>query len=84
MLIHTNAAFPIVIACAIVISAVISMTLLNLVIARVTFENTNTSCFNSAKNQPVGQQISCNGFGITQETNTISVNPQEKDPIQNQ
>ncbi|MBA3749711.1 MAG: hypothetical protein H0X03_02210 [Nitrosopumilus sp.] len=82
MLRYANASFPIVIACAIVISAVISMALLDLVITRVTFENTNTSCFNSANNKPVDQQELCNGFRITQKTNAISANPFEKDPFQ--
>jgi hypothetical protein len=79
MLVHTNATFPIVVVCAIVISAIISMTLLNIVITKITFETTDSICSNNAGNQPLDQQPSCNIYRITHVTAAaaaISTNPQ--------
>jgi hypothetical protein len=40
----------------------------NLAFAKITSETTDTSCTNGGGNQPGGQQPTCTGGGLTQET----------------
>jgi hypothetical protein len=43
--------------------------------AKITPVTTNTSCENGGGNQPGGQQPTCTGSGLTQNTTTTNQNP---------
>ena len=45
------------------------------VAAKITAETTDVSCTNGGGQQPGGQQPSCGGEGLTQQTETTNVNP---------
>jgi hypothetical protein len=53
---------------------------LNQASAKITPETTDTGCTNSGGNSPGGQQPSCTGGGLTQETETENVNPSGSAP----
>jgi hypothetical protein len=48
--------------------------------AKITQETTDTSCTNGGGNEPGGQQPSCTGSGLTQNTETENVNPSGSAP----
>jgi hypothetical protein len=48
--------------------------------AKITEETTDTGCTNNGGNSPGGQQPSCTGGGLTQETETENVNPSGQAP----
>jgi hypothetical protein len=48
--------------------------------AKITSETTDTSCTNGGGNEPGGQQPSCTGGGLTQNTETTNVNPSGSAP----
>jgi len=48
--------------------------------AKITEETTDTGCTNNGGNSPGGQQPSCSGGGLTQETETENVNPSGQAP----
>jgi hypothetical protein len=48
--------------------------------AKITQETTDTGCTNGGGNSPGGQQPSCQGEGLTQETETENVNPSGSAP----
>jgi hypothetical protein len=52
----------------------------NLAFAKITSETTDTSCTNGGGNQPGGQQPTCTGGGLTQNTETTNVNPSGQAP----
>jgi hypothetical protein len=43
--------------------------------AAISQQTSDTSCTNQGGNQPGGQQPSCSGSGLTQQTTTTNVNP---------
>jgi hypothetical protein len=47
--------------------------------AKITSVTTNT-CVNNGGQLPAGQQPTCKGGGLNQETTTLNVNPQGKAP----
>jgi hypothetical protein len=60
--------------------AAIAPLFLNQASARITSETTDTGCTNGGGNSPGGQQPSCTGGGLTQETETENVNPSGSAP----
>jgi hypothetical protein len=60
--------------------AAIAPLFLNQASAKITSETTDTGCTNGGGNSPGGQQPSCTGGGLTQETETENVNPSGSAP----
>jgi hypothetical protein len=52
----------------------------NLAYAKISSQTTDTSCTNGGGNQPGGQQPTCTGGGLTQNTETTNVNPSGSAP----
>lgn len=52
----------------------------NVSYAKINSVSTDTSCTNGGGNQPGGQQPSCTGDGLTQETTTENQNPSGSAP----
>ena len=52
----------------------------NLAYAKITSETTDTGCTNGGGNSPGGQQPTCTGGGLTQQTETTNVNPSGSAP----
>ncbi len=47
----------------------------NLAYAKIKPETTDTGCTNNGGGSPGGQQPTCTGSGLTQQTETTNVNP---------
>ena len=54
--------------------------LVNGAYAAITPKTTDTSCSNGGGNSPGGQQPTCTGGGLTQNTQTTNVNPAGSSP----
>jgi hypothetical protein len=74
---HTNkvtfaalAAMAVALSVAMLVSSVAAP-----VAAKITPETTDTGCTNNGGNSPGGQQPTCTGGGLTQQTETTNVNP---------
>jgi hypothetical protein len=52
----------------------------NIAYAKISSVTTDTSCTNSGGNQPGGQQPSCGGSGLTQQTTSENQNPSGSAP----
>jgi hypothetical protein len=52
----------------------------NLAYAKISPVTSDTGCTNSGGQQPGGQQVSCTGSGLTQETETENQNPSGSAP----
>jgi hypothetical protein len=65
---------------AVAILAAIAPSFVSPVSAKITQETTDTGCTNGGGNSPGGQQPTCEGSGLTQETTTTNVNPSGSAP----
>jgi hypothetical protein len=65
----------VMIAIAAVIGLAAKVATSNLAYAKIHSVTTDTSCSNGGGNQPGGQQPSCTGSGLTQNTDTENQNP---------
>ena len=52
----------------------------NIAYAKISSVTTDTSCTNGGGNQPGGQQPSCSGSGLTQDTTFENQNPSDSAP----
>jgi hypothetical protein len=77
---QTKTIFAIVAVIAVVGLAAATVTTSNLAYAKITSETTDTSCTNGGGNEPGGQQPTCTGGGLTQNTETTNVNPSGEAP----
>jgi hypothetical protein len=77
---RTKIIFTIVAIVAAIGLAVSAATTSNLAYARISSETTDTGCTNGGGNSPGGQQPSCTGGGLTQQTETTNVNPSGSAP----
>jgi hypothetical protein len=68
------------VVCGITLAAAIAPLFMNQASAKITPETTDTGCSNSGGNSPGGQQPSCTGSGLTQETETENQNPSGSAP----
>ena len=68
------------VVCGIALAAAIAPLFMNQASAKITSETTDTGCTNGGGNSPGGQQPSCAGSGLTQETETENVNPSGSAP----
>jgi hypothetical protein len=69
-----------IVVSGIALAAALAPLFLNQASAKITSETTDTGCTNSGGNSPGGQQPSCTGGGLTQETETENVNPSGSAP----
>jgi hypothetical protein len=75
-----NTIFAIVAVVAAVGLAATTIATSNLAYAKISSQTTDTSCTNGGGNEPGGQQPSCTGGGLTQNTETTNVNPSGSAP----
>jgi hypothetical protein len=69
-----------IVVSGIALAAALAPLFLNQASAKITSETTDTGCTNGGGNSPGGQQPSCTGGGLTQETVTENVNPSGSAP----
>jgi hypothetical protein len=69
-----------IVVSGIALAAALAPLVLNQASAKITSETTDTGCTNGGGNSPGGQQPSCTGGGLTQETETENVNPSGSAP----
>ena len=55
--------------------------LVNSAYAKITLETSNIGCTNNGGHSPGGQQPTCTGSGLNQQTTTTNVNPSGSAPL---